>query len=182
MNKVYRKIKRKLKGLNKNERNDILKYYEEIINERLDNGESINEIDKSFNYDEIINTVDEIKKPETKNKSFGLRKLIIIILCSPILLVLGLLYLLLILINYIIIFVSYVSLISIFIFIIGFIIAQIIDKTLFANIVLSVGLLFTFSALIGTILYLLIKGINNLNKSMLAGIKKITKGEKHEKN
>ena len=53
MEKILKEIKINLKGLNKDELDDILAYYEELINDRLDSGESLKEIEESLNYKEI---------------------------------------------------------------------------------------------------------------------------------
>lgn len=56
MKKLMKQIEKSLDvNLSKNEKKELLNYYEEIINDRLENGESLESIKKSFTKDNLRN-------------------------------------------------------------------------------------------------------------------------------
>lgn len=76
MRRLIKEINKKLdKSLSDKERADILNFYEELINDRIEHGENINDIRASFNLNEVssdINTLIPSKEnPIYKSKSFN---------------------------------------------------------------------------------------------------------------
>lgn len=108
MNKILNKIEKNLRGMNKPEVEEVLQYYEEIISDRLENGESIEQINNSIDYNEIrkiyvpksINTRNNETIKESANTS---KTLLLFLLTSPILIPLAILYFVIVFVIYVLI-------------------------------------------------------------------------------
>lgn len=189
MEKILKEIKKNLKGLNKDELDDILAYYEELINDRLDSGESLKEIEESLNYKEIrseflpksLNKRENIKIKESIGSS---NRLLIFLLTSPIWIPLGITYLVIIFSLYIVIFSLFIAAISIPFAVILELINRIVFITNTGSLLISIGASILLSALTLIILINLIKLCKNLNNYLIKLFSNITlKGvKKNEKN
>lgn len=174
MNKIIKKIKKIIKPLSKEQQDEIIQYYEEIINDRLDEGETIDQIDKSINYNMILNLTenDDNTKQHLVHKKEGMSlgvKILIIVLTFPLWIV-G-----------IALVISFYAaalsiLISMFLLPVGVIL---IMADLFMNnnqtvdIVLSSGLLLIATSIVETIFYFIVKGFLWVNSLVIKLVKKI---------
>lgn len=110
--KFYQELLKKLKGFDKNEAKAIIEYFDELIEEKIDNGYTEEEAIKSFgNVDDIIRSIkaEVVIKRSNDKKTNSLRNFLIILgVCSsPILIPIG--------IAFFIVFISlFICLISIF--------------------------------------------------------------------
>lgn len=67
MRKIMKQIEKNLdKNLSKSEKKELLIYYEEIINDRIENGESIESVRKSFTNANITNDLEFTKSSKGK--------------------------------------------------------------------------------------------------------------------
>lgn len=118
MKKILKKIKNALSGLSKQEMKPILDYYTEIINDRLERNETIESIDKSIDYHNIKLMYNPDAK-EPKKVSTSSNKTLLLLLASPFLFALGLIYVILIIVSLTIAFVMVVTVFALIIASIG---------------------------------------------------------------
>lgn len=71
MDKFLRKLKKELykKNINKEEINDIVSYYQEIISDKLDEGYNIDDILKDFDIDDIVDNVESNNNYDDNKKN-----------------------------------------------------------------------------------------------------------------
>lgn len=185
MKKILNKIEKQLKGFNENEKQEVLNYYIEIINDRLDNGEDIDNIDQSINYGEIrkIHLLETINKrlnktvkESTKTVSNLLGYLFTSILWFP----LGIVYLLVVFSIYLTIFCLSIAMIILPFAFIAIPIDLVVNNVAVGNVLLTSGAVLLVITLIEYGLFLLNRLLLKINNGAIKFFSKIVlkKGDK----
>lgn len=162
---------------------EVVSYYEEIISDRVDNGEVLEEVLKSYDIKKISNFAfpEAIKRRRPKNskevgKNIGL--LILFLFSMPLLIPLGIVYF-----SFLIVIVALIiSVIAVVISgaagFIGLIINLIITKAVLSNALVVVGAYILVILLATVLLYYIIKGLYALLKGSVVLVAKLIPGGK----
>lgn len=172
MKKILTKIEKELKGLTKEEKINILTYYEEIINDRLETGESLENIDNSIDYLEIrktyfpktINERENINVKETLKTSL---KLLLYLLASPIMIPLAILYLVFIFLIYVFVIVGAIIGLAVIATTFGMVIKLLIESGSFGNIMIMLGAFLLIIPLVSYPVYYVVMGGKKLNDFLI---------------
>lgn len=175
MKKILKKIKKEIKSLDPNQQSGILSYYEEIISDRLENGETIEQIDQSIDYSNIVSNEDNIeitiKKPA---KTTNNNKLLLIILTFPIWIVI----LSLVFSFYVVMLSVGLVVVLIPVYIILIVVDLLMNNTAIADVAAYTGLILIGLSVITYILYLLLKVMKSVNTFIVTTFKSVIKGAK----
>ncbi|MDY0277665.1 MAG: DUF1700 domain-containing protein [Acholeplasma sp.] len=187
MEKILKKIEHELRGLEKSERENIISYYEEMINDRLENNESLKEIDESFNYKAIRkeHLPEILNKRYNKNIKDSMRtsaKLLLFLFASPILIPLAVVYLAVLVVIFSMILTGVVLMITVPLAIIAFIVERLISGEAIIAIILATGVLLFVGSLLMYGLYYFTYAFKKLNDYLIKAFSNILlrKGGKHE--
>lgn len=170
MKKILKKIEKQLSTLSKDQKQEVLSYYEEIISDRLENGETIQQIDASIDYDNITyyedsNKVVVVKKAE-KSKT---TKVVLAIITFPIWITI----LALVFTFYALMASTALVVISMPVYVVLIAADLLITKTPLSDTVAYVGLILLSLSLISYLLYLLLKLMKKVNVLIINVFKKV---------
>lgn len=186
MNEIKKKIRKQLKGLTIEEQNDILNYYEELVNDRLELGENIEDIKASLNYNEIkytsfTNTIEK-RKNDTINKSVkNSFTLLLFLFASPLLIPLGIVYLTIIFVIYVLIFSVGITAFSVPLTMVVNTIASLTKFQNIGDLLLNIGSVILISSFVILVTIYFIKLLYTLNNYLIKLILNFIKRKKVSK-
>lgn len=160
MKKILNQIKKNNKHLKTEELNDIVSYYEEIITDRLESGESISEIRKTLTYP------NSTKHMQEKYRIPLWLKIIFYFLLSPFIIVFYILIFSVFITLYSIIFAFTLTTIVLPISLVLVFIAQVINREIMSNVLVSTGVQMLAFSLVGAITFYVIKYFKIINKGL----------------
>lgn len=178
MKKIIKKIEKKLKGLDLTEKNEVLSYYEEIINERLDRGETIAQIEESIDFDDIRKEYlpKAINKRENKSIKESARSsstLLLYLFTSPIWIPLGIVYFVLIAVLYVLVASFMIVMVTLPVLALIIPLDLISKGENFGNIVLFTGLYLLIILILEVLFYNLNRGLIKANNYFIKLFSKI---------
>ncbi|VEU80855.1 DUF1700 domain-containing protein [Haploplasma axanthum] len=185
MKKIIKKIEHELRGLRSEEKEDIISYYVEMINDRLDNGEKLEDIEKTIEYSEIRKNYypKTINERENKTVNDSLKtsgKLLLYLFASPLLIPIGLVYLVIIIVMYILILSSIIVMVAVPFGLVAYIIGLFRDKIEIGNLLISSGVYMVVMSILVVIFYNIMKWSVKVNNALIKVFsrKVLKRGEK----
>ncbi|CCV63719.1 Conserved hypothetical protein (DUF1700) [Alteracholeplasma palmae J233] len=185
MKNILRKIENNLNGMTKEQKTEILEYYEEMINDRLEHGETLINIEKSIDYNEIRKNYLPKAIYQSKNKnvkeSFKVSaKLFLYLISSPFWIPLAIIYFVIIFVMWVFIFsmglITLLVPISIFVWMFRII----FDTYSASSTLLTIGYGFILIGLIIPLGYFMIKLFKHINDTLIRVFSKLVGGNKKE--
>lgn len=188
MKKILKKVDHELRGLSKEEKEDILKYYTEMISDRLENGEDLNQIESTIKYEDIRKqyypvTLNKRENKKSKESFSTSGKLLLYLFTSPLWIPLALAYLLIVLAIFLVSLSMIIVMIVLPITLVYIMIEQIVLGLTLGNGILLFGFLLLAISLIFALVFYINKAVIKLNNLFIKIFSKVIfkRGAKHEK-